>query len=367
MLKNVIGIAVAAAALAGGAPAHARIDRVLAVSGTGAVPTYRIPALAVTNRGTLIATFDERISSSRDLPNDIRIAQRRSLDGGLTWSPPIIAAAFPAGGTGDSSLLVDRITGRIFLFYAYGPPGVGFFESRPGSSDALDSRTVHAMVQWSDDDAATWSKPLDLNRQIKNPVWRALFASSGHGIQTRSGRLIQPYVVMDATGKTHAADAYSDDHGASWRMGAFAGTDVNESKAVQLRDGSIVQNMRHNTLRLRFLAVSRDGGRSFGPMRPDAALPDPGVNADEIADGNALLFVNPANAVERRNLTLRTSCDGGKTWPQSRILHAGPAAYAVMAPLPGNVVAVVYENGRLTPYENLTFTRLAVPACSQIP
>jgi sialidase-1 len=80
-------------------------------------------------------------------------------------------------------LLSDRRTGRVFLFYAYGPPGIGFFRTH-------GSQTLHAEVQWSDDDGLTWSRPRDLNAQIKDPFWRAIFASSGHGVQLKRGRLV---------------------------------------------------------------------------------------------------------------------------------------------------------------------------------
>ena len=42
----------------------------------------------------------------------------------------------------------------------------------------------------------------------------------------------------------HARNAYSDDHGKSWRVGAAIGPDTDESHNVELADGSIVQNMR---------------------------------------------------------------------------------------------------------------------------
>lgn len=331
---------------------------VLAASGAAGVHTYRIPALTVTTRGTLIATYDERMRSSSDLPNTIHIAERRSSDGGKTWSAQRTIVSFPQGGTGDSSLLTDRRTGRIFLFYGYGPPGIGFFQSRAGSNSANDAHTMHAEVQWSDDDGVTWSAPRDLNPEIKDPSWRGLFASSGRGVQLQNGRLLQPYVVMDAKGVTHAADAYSDDDGRTWRMGSFAGSDVNESKALQLPGGEVLQNVRHNDGGTRYLTLSKDGAQSFGAMQADPQLIDPGVNADEIADGDALFFVNAADARARRNLTLRASCDGGKTWPARQLLQAGPAAYAVMARLPDGMLGVLYEAGMKTPYEKIEFARV---------
>jgi sialidase-1 len=141
-------------------------------------------------------------------------------------------------------------------------------------------------------------------------------------------------------------------------MGGFAGTGVNESKALQLGDGTVLQNMRHNSAPMRFLARSKDGAQTFGPMRAAPQLVDPGVNADEIARGNTLYFVNAADARARRNLTLRASCDGGRTWAVKQLLQSGPAAYAVLAALPDGAVGVMYEAGARNPYEKILFARV---------
>ena len=50
--------------------------------------TFRIPAMAVTPNGTLLAVYDMRYNSSRDLQEHIDIGLSRSTDGGETWSKP---------------------------------------------------------------------------------------------------------------------------------------------------------------------------------------------------------------------------------------------------------------------------------------
>ena len=50
--------------------------------------TFRIPGLAKTNRGTLLAVFDMRYESRRDLQGHMDIGLSRSVDGGETWSKP---------------------------------------------------------------------------------------------------------------------------------------------------------------------------------------------------------------------------------------------------------------------------------------
>lgn len=58
----------------------------LFVAGQGGYHTYRIPALLVTKKGTVLAFCEGRKTSSKD-SGDIDILLRRSTDGGKTWGP----------------------------------------------------------------------------------------------------------------------------------------------------------------------------------------------------------------------------------------------------------------------------------------
>lgn len=53
--------------------------------GDEGVHTYRIPALACSNNGTLLAVFDLRHKNSGDLPADMDVGLARSIDQGKTW------------------------------------------------------------------------------------------------------------------------------------------------------------------------------------------------------------------------------------------------------------------------------------------
>jgi len=57
---------------------------------------------------------------------------------------------------------------------------------------------------------------------------------------------------------------------------------------------------------------------------------------------------------------VRLSKDDGKTWPMSRILHDGPAAYSCLTVLPGGAIGCLYERGVKDAYETITFARMTL-------
>jgi sialidase-1 len=326
-------------------------------------PVFRIPALAVTKAGTLLAVYDARPTLA-DVPSPIKLVMRRSTNGGATWSARTVVRADTAPyGFGDPSLLVDQETGRVFLFHA-ASVRQGFFGSATGNRDN-DPNVLHVDVSSSDDDGISWQHRR-LTSQVKDASWGGLFATSGLGIQLRhgqyAGRLVQQFVIR-VRGATYAASLVSDNHGATWRMGALVGPGVDENKVVELADGTVLLNSRAKPFRL--VAESRDGGLTYGALREDRQLVDPANNAaivrvDAIGKKGVrdrLLFSNTADSTDRRRLTVRLSCDGGRTWPMSRVLIEGPAAYSTLAMLPGGDVGVLFERGA---YEAISFLRVPV-------
>ena len=322
----------------------------LAESGRGA-PVYRIPALAVSTRGTILAAYDARPSMG-DLPSHIRVALRRSTDGGRTFGSEIAVRADTAPlGFGGPSLLVDRDTHRIFLFYS-ASVSQGYLGSHTGSDEA-DPDIQQADYSYSDDDGITW-RHRRITAQIKRPEWGGLFAASGQGIQLKygqqAGRLVQQYVVR-YQGANWAASAYSDDHSESWQMGHLVGPGADENKSVELTDGALLLDVRARPFRKR--TWSHDGGESWSPLEPDSALVGPGNNGSVIrfapgarpADPRShwLLLSNTRDSTERRNLVISLSCDDGRTWPVRKTIEPGSAAYSTLARLSDGRFGLLYE------------------------
>ena len=75
-----------AAIIAHGPSAGRRYGVALRNHGDDGVDTYRIPGLARTKKGDLIAVYDIRWNTSFDLQADIDVGFQKSSDGGKTWS-----------------------------------------------------------------------------------------------------------------------------------------------------------------------------------------------------------------------------------------------------------------------------------------
>ncbi|MFJ7196545.1 MULTISPECIES: exo-alpha-sialidase [unclassified Streptomyces] len=344
----------------GASPAPGQLtSQDLTVDGVGS-PHYRIPALTTSVKGTVLAAYDARPTLG-DLPGNISIVLRRSTDNGVTWQPQQVVRADGAPkGYGDPSLLVDRTTGRIFLFYA-ASVNQGFFGSGTGN-DESDPNVLQADYSYSDDDGVTWTHRR-ITRQIKDPAWAGMFAASGEGIQLRrgpyKGRLIQQYAVR-VNGANYAASAYSDDHGETWRMGNPVGPGGDENKTVELSDGRVMLNNRSKPYRT--VAYSTDGGVNYTPFAQDAQLTDPANNASVMRyapdaapsdpQSSWLLFSNTEDASARRNLTVKMSCDNGRTWPIRKVVDPGAAAYSTLTRLADGRLGLLYERAD---YQHITY------------
>jgi sialidase-1 len=53
------------------------------------------------------------------------------------------------------------------------------------------------------------------------------------------------------------------------------------------------------------------------------------------------------------------SYDEGATWPVSKEIHAGPAAYSCLAILPDKSIGCLFERGEKGPYEKIALARFS--------
>lgn len=342
------------------------------VAGQGGYHTYRIPALAVTTQGTLLAFCEGRRHGREDW-GEIDLVLKRSLDGGETWSEEQVVWA--DGNTcGNPCPVVDHNSGRVWLPMTWNRGDDTEQQIIEGTS--TDTRRV--FLTHSDDDGLTWAEPIEITSAVKRPDWTWYATGPGAGIQiergAHRGRLVIPCDHIEAETKRYYSHIiYSDDHGRTWQLGGCTPQHgVNECEVVELTDGRLMLNMRNydRSQHTRKISFSEDGGLTWSDLCSDPALIEPICQASirrcagfgDARPGDdrlgLLFFSNPAHEHERVNMTLRFSSDERQTWAESRCLHAGPSAYSCLAALPNSEIGCLYERGEAHPYEEIVLARI---------
>ena len=323
----------------------------------GTTHLYRIPALTVTKKGTLLAFAEARRDNASDHGN-IDAVVKRSEDGGKTWGPELIVAEDGDCTMGNPCPVVDQDTGRIWLhlcWNAHKPPSGGY---KPGFGK--DSR--RAFVTYSDDDGKTWALAKEITKQVKKENWSWYATGPGGGIQlTRGkhkGRLIIPACNVTHPPKggqtLHGFIVYSDDHGKTWNIGEPTKDGHNEAIAVELENGNVMLNCRlagHATRleKHRGVSISKDGGQSFYRHYFDKTLLEPRCQGSlqrvrwaKDSKPGVIAFSNPAYPW-RTHVMVRYSYDDGRTWPAGRMIYPYTSAYSDVTVLPDGRVAVMFE------------------------
>jgi sialidase-1 len=342
--------------------------------------TYRIPGLITTDKGTLIAVYDNRYNNSKDLQEDIDIGMSRSTDGGQTWEPMKVImdmgewGGLPQelNGIGDPSVLYDPINHTIWVaavwMNGFDKNQMGWWASKPGMSP---KETGQFMLVKSTDDGLTWSEPINITEQIKDPTWQYLLQGPGKGIALADGTLVFPAQFKADLGEKaidggpytpHSTLIYSKDGGETWTIGTGAKTNTTEAQVVELSDGSLMLNMRDDRNRKdksetngRAVAITKDLGKTW-VIHPssNSALQEPNCMASLIAtdltlggaDKEVLFFSNPNNKNQRTNMTIKASLDEGMTWPEAaqvELNEAGGFGYSCMTMVDENTVGILYE------------------------
>ena len=335
--------------------------------------TFRIPSIIATARGTLLAFAEARRDGAGDA-GDIDLVLKRSLDGGVSWSPLQVVGDNGPNTFGNPCPVVDRATGTIWLLTTQNRGTDREKDIIAGTSQTGPSTSLRAgrtdSVLHSTDDGVTWSAPADITDNVKRADWTWYATGPGVGIQTRSGRLVIPgNHAVAGTGVHHSHVVFSDDGGRRWQIGGSADAGTNESQVAELADGRLMLNMRNHPPKaenFRMIATSDDAGRTWSAAKPDAALIEPPAQASLLrlttaagSGRNRLLFSNPASA-RRERMTVRMSEDEGASWPISRIVHEGPAAYSSLVVLAVGSIGLLFERGDRSPYEKITYVRFPV-------
>lgn len=353
------------------------------------VNTSRIPGLITSTKGTLMAIYDARWDSGRDLQGDIDIALNRSEDGGQSWQPMQRVLDMKEwgnlpekyNGVSDACILCDKNTGTIYI--------AGLWMH--GVLDAVSGKWVEGLTQdstrwihqWiskgsqpgfgvketaqfliikSEDDGKTWSAPINITSLTKKKEWWLYAPAPGHGITLVDGTLVFPTQGRDENGIPFSNITYSKDGGKTWIASAPAYSNTTECMAVQLDNGDIMLNMRDNRNRGvkspngRRVCVTSDLGKTWREHTSSYnALIEPTCMAsihkhvysdDQGRLKSLLVFFNPNSYNAHEKLTLKFSFDDGKTWPEKywvMVDEWGGAGYSCITSIDENTLGIIYE------------------------
>ncbi len=314
---------------------------------------YRIPALAVSTKGTILAFAEARRTGGGDIGN-IDAVVRRSEDGGKTLGPEIVVWDDGDRSVNNPSAAVDPKTGRIWVFMG-----------------RWDGRTPSQHVAYSDDDGKTWSKSKDMTKILRDQIKdgrRLVIPGPGSGIVLQrgkyAGRLIIPMNHGAAWGPSVV---YSDAHGTTWKPGGALHANIGESKCAALCDGSVlfVGNPGPPETSRRLTIIPAGGTKNATEMWHAEDMKHVGCQGaverhSWPKDGKPglILYSGPGVANARAQGTLRGSYDDGKTWPWKLEYYQGPSGYSDVSVLPDGRVIVLFEKDGKS---KLGFTILPAP------
>lgn len=325
---------------------------------------WRIPAMVVlhhqqgenaSKNGRVVTMADNRFNHNSDLPNHIDVYERHSDDNGATWSTHKMVVGTEADhalvggnhGFGDVSL-VECASGKIVAIMVGGP---GYFGSTP-------SNPIVPTIITSTDGGDTWSTPRTLTNELYKTTYnegavQGSFAGSGRGLMLQrqkneqlNGRIMfamSHRFVVNGGNNIQEYIIYSDDEGDTWKFStqsAYSGGD--ESKLVELADGTVMISVRQSGQR--GYNTSTDGGVTWGTQAKWADINGNACNGDILYVNKHVMLHSYPNNGSRKNVTIKASFDGGKSWSNPYVVCAPSSCYSTMDVTKDGDIAIFYED-----------------------
>lgn len=367
--------------------------QVLFGTSNGSVP-YRIPAIATTHDGHVVAISDYR-PDGRDVGQigifewnsprvDIRLRRCEGINGNdnLNWGAEIAIAegtGINKGGFstafGDAALVADRESDNVLVMCVAGDV---FFTS------ATESNNNYMARLRSGDNGISWTRPENVSsffvggHTILGIKVASAFFGSGRLVQSRKVKVGEYYriygalLVKPVSGNICNYVVYSDDFGETWSIlgdGPACTEDTDEPKVEELPNGDILLSARRaggrNFNVFHFtnaekaegcwdaaVASNSVGGLSFGgnSTNGEILLYEDATNAN--GEPVTLLFQSVPTGSGRSNVSIyykeienRTysPTEMAQGWQLGLEVDNGNSAYSTMTILPDTRVGFFYE------------------------
>jgi sialidase-1 len=342
---------------------------------------YRIPGMVTTNNGSLLACYDVRYESMRDLQGHMDIGISRSTDKGQTWEPMRISidmgeyGGLPQkfNGVSDACLVVNPKTGRIFCFGLWmhgvtdkkgnwlGAKGWIHQWNYNGSLQGFDIKgTSQFLMSYSDDDGKSWSKPENLTKTVKrNEKWFLFAPAPGNGICMKNGTLVVPVQGRNEHRGEFSTIMYSKDDGKTWETGLPANDTTkkdfaNECAVVELNDGSLMLNARDpSRSKKRGVFITKNLGETWTHHETHRQIIEPTCMASlirhsvEVNSKPLFIFSNPHSTTKRNHMTIQVSQDQGKSWIKKTLVDEfSSAGYSSLSSIDKDTIGIFYESSQ---------------------
>jgi len=361
---------------------------------------YRIPAMAKSTNGVVVAVYDCRYNSSGDLPNAIDIAENWSGNNGATWSKPRVAVDVPNTNNyqkvcniGDPCIVYDPAGDKFWLM---GITGGGLASSHDGSGNSIADVVLYTRGTGENDTWQEWTGGPEGNRRsVKQMILnsladvegnetyrdenqiRGILQGPGHGIVQRqnvyaadgetvlmpAGAIVFPmqYFIDGNFSNTRTFAVYSTDGGAHWNATKLtpANDNAQENCVMELDDGSWYMICKGKTQsqkqRQLFRTTDFANWTYCGSITPSEWVQGSCLRIGTGWDGKSRYAACFTTASSRSNVTLHfgrdTSCDADATrgveWDLGRqIVYPGPTggmSYNSLVMLDSSTLAILIE------------------------
>lgn len=335
-------------------------------AGDGGVHTFRIPGMVQTSKGTLVAVYDIRYTTTQDLPGNIDVGMSRSTDGGETWEPMKVimdmGAPHENNGVGDPAIVFDPVRNKLLVAALWSKGNRSIAGSGPGFSA---DETGQLVISESTDDGVSWTAPISITQQVKDSSWLLFFQGPGNGMVMKNGTIVFAAQYWDPSRIPHSTIIYSVDGGKNWQRGTGAKANTTEAQAIETSEGKIMLSMRDNRGGYRTVSTTKDLGKTWTEhITSSRALPDPvcmaGFTKERVMwKGRArdiVFFSNPATSIGRYNISIKASDDLAESWQYKLLVDERMCyGYSVMCKTDNHTIGLLYEGSR-----DLYFIRIPV-------